>query len=175
MDADASTADAAADAGIVDAPSEAVSVCAAVDAGDCAGLAACIEGNFDSAEKETGAAPPGAVAFPALSDVLAYFDDLARLNHLIIAAHGIDCNGDEPLDASACEWNPMQPRLDASDVHYSNQWNEFAQPNGDPMIWTYFASSTEWLFVDGTVNPGLFQAVLSFNECTLAAGDASPD
>jgi len=173
---DASTADSAGDAAVTDAPSEAVaSVCAAVDASDCEGLASCIVGDFDQAEKETGAAPAGSVAFAALSDVLAYFDDLARLNHLDIPAHGIDCNGDEPLDASVCEWNPMQPRLDAGDVHYSNQWNQFTTLNGDPMIWTYFASSGEWLFVDGTVDPGLYQAVLSLNECTLAAGDASAD
>lgn len=107
--------------------------------------------------------------------MLAYFRELAAQSGLVIPAHGIDCSPGE-LDAAVCDWDPQTPRLDPSDVHYSNAYSQFEAPNGDPDVIMYLPSLNYFLVVDGALDGTLYQELVAYNECVLGPSlDASTD
>jgi hypothetical protein len=126
---------------------------------------------------QNGMPVPGLFRFLRETDVVTYFETLAQQEGLVIAAHGIDCNASVPISASACAWDPLMPRLDASDVHYSNDLKQFSGPDGEPLVWAYLADMNEWIVVDGAEAGALYGAVVQFNECELESQpyDASAD
>ncbi len=128
-------------------------------------------------DPQGGSPPPGVRAFDRKPDFLAFFQDLARLNDLVVPAHGVDCSP-QGVDAGTCTYDPTMARLDASDVHYSDPASlAFVGPDGHPYDWLYAGDRNQWFFVDGTVAPSLYDYFVDCNEDDdgLFPQDASTD
>ncbi len=110
--------------------------------------------------------PPcdGGWQFTRMSDFEAFFEQLAKLNGLVVAAHGVDCSA-AGLDAGRCNYDPTTPRLDPSDVHYSDVDQRLIGPDGKSYVWMYDADRNTWLLAETNDSPGTYALILSYEQC----------
>lgn len=101
-------------------------------------------------------------SFSRVSDFLAYFRSLARLDQLVVPAHGVDCSSSAP-DGGTCTYDPRQQRLDASDIHYSNDLNQFTGPDGQPWVWMNIGDRNELLAADQVTDPDAYACIVQYN------------
>jgi hypothetical protein len=105
----------------------------------------------------------GAYLFKRREDILAFYDGLAALNSLDVPAHRLSCSPEAGL--ISCPYDPLEPRLDPSDVHYSDALQRFVGPEGDPWVWAYFADRGSWIAVNGTRNAVVYALLGQYNAC----------
>jgi hypothetical protein len=103
----------------------------------------------------------GGHKFDRLSDFLDYFRLEAMHASLVVPAHGVDCTMDAGI--ATCNYDPRSPRLDSSDVHFSDATQEFVGPDGRHTIWSYFASWNAWLVGTSEFNPATYALLLERN------------
>jgi hypothetical protein len=130
----------------------------APDASSCA----CGESCFFSAVMASGR-DGGSYRFDRQADLLGFFDDLASLNFLDVAPHGVSCSPEAGI--VACTYDPLEHQLDPSDVHYSNALQQFVGPEGHPWVWAYFPDRGQWWAIDGSRGPTLYQLLSEYNAC----------
>lgn len=104
----------------------------------------------------------GGREFGGQAAFLAYFQSLASLDQLVVPAHHVDCSSGA-ADAGACTYDPRQPRLDAADIHYSNDLHEFTGPDGQPWIWAYIKDRDTWLAADEITDPSGYACLVEYN------------
>jgi hypothetical protein len=112
--------------------------------------------------------PPcdGGWVFSRVGDFTAFFEDMAKLYALVVPAHGVDCTA-AGLDAGRCNYDPRTPRLDPSDVHYSDADDRFIGPDGRSYVFVYVPDRNQWLVADASNSPATYALIVSYVGCFL--------
>jgi hypothetical protein len=100
------------------------------------------------------------------ADFAAFVRELAVVNAFVDPAHAVDCTA----GLATCTYEPRSPRLDATDLHYSDAVQRFVGPDEEPYAWAYVPARNTWILVDRNRDPSAYAVIVQLNACVADGG-----